>query len=363
MTAGNERFADFFANTPQAVLPLKGTEPMLVLQGSETRHTAASTVGPRTVLTSFSNNFYVSTTGSDSNPGTLTQPWATIQHAFNVISLTIDFGGNQITLNLGPGKFASAFIEGTVGGGELHVVGAGSGLTIISDFFNDCIEVLSTATLAKFNKLRAEGGSFACINCSGPGSQVYLGSTNAANDLDVVLAPQAGGVYGFIATQQANAAITTGTLTIDGVNGPNISAIGCFAQSNITDFSNWRFINNPVWSPGCFDVEFSSSYQNVNASFTGANTGVPFFLITQGTLLFNTGGNFVSGVGSVAGIIDATAELAIGANIGTGKTNKSGLPASTDLPTGTSTLFKDTSGGGVYLAYNDAGTIKKVQLV
>ena len=30
------------------------------------------------------NNFYVSTTGSDNNPGTLAQPWFTIQHAANV---------------------------------------------------------------------------------------------------------------------------------------------------------------------------------------------------------------------------------------------------------------------------------------
>lgn len=41
---------------------------------------------------------------------------------------------------------------------------------------------------------------------------------------------------------------------------------------------------------------------------------------------------------------------------------KSGLPATTDLYQGTYGFFKDTSGAGVYAAYNDAGTIKKVQL-
>jgi hypothetical protein len=45
-----------------------------------------------------------------------------------------------------------------------------------------------------------------------------------------------------------------------------------------------------------------------------------------------------------------------------GVTKKAGLPTTTDLPPGTSGVFKDTSGGGVYLAYNDAGTIKKVAL-
>lgn len=45
-----------------------------------------------------------------------------------------------------------------------------------------------------------------------------------------------------------------------------------------------------------------------------------------------------------------------------GVTSKAGLPATSDLPAGTAGVFKDTSGGGVYLAYNDAGVIKKVAL-
>jgi hypothetical protein len=45
-----------------------------------------------------------------------------------------------------------------------------------------------------------------------------------------------------------------------------------------------------------------------------------------------------------------------------GVTKKSGVPVVADLPAGTSGIFKDTSGGGVYLAYNDDGTIKKVAL-
>ena len=45
-----------------------------------------------------------------------------------------------------------------------------------------------------------------------------------------------------------------------------------------------------------------------------------------------------------------------------GANSKSGLPIATDLAPGTSGVFKDTSGGGVYLAYNDGGTLKKVAL-
>jgi len=45
-----------------------------------------------------------------------------------------------------------------------------------------------------------------------------------------------------------------------------------------------------------------------------------------------------------------------------GVTPNSGVPTTSDLPVGGAGVFKDTSGGGVYLAYNDNGTIKKVAL-
>ena len=45
-----------------------------------------------------------------------------------------------------------------------------------------------------------------------------------------------------------------------------------------------------------------------------------------------------------------------------GVTPNTGVPTTSDLPPGGAGLFKDTSGGGVYFAYNDNGTIKKATL-
>lgn len=42
---------------------------------------------------------------------------------------------------------------------------------------------------------------------------------------------------------------------------------------------------------------------------------------------------------------------------------KAGAPAAGDLPAGTCALINDTSGGNTWLAYNNSGTIRKVQLV
>ncbi len=41
---------------------------------------------------------------------------------------------------------------------------------------------------------------------------------------------------------------------------------------------------------------------------------------------------------------------------------KAGLPANTDFINNVFGVLKDTSGGGVYICYNDAGTLKKVAL-
>ena len=72
---------------------------------------------------------------------------------------------------------------------------------------------------------------------------------------------------------------------------------------------------------------------------------------------FNTRATFP---GTVAGFADANS-IFVG-DQSEAAIQKSGLPAIGDLAAGQWGVFKDTSGGGVYLAYNDAGTIKKVAL-
>lgn len=71
--------------------------------------------------------------------------------------------------------------------------------------------------------------------------------------------------------------------------------------------------------------------------------------------------------GSSNGFQDSTSVISAGLGnnpelIGTFALQKSGTPAATDVPQSCWRVIKDTSGGGVYVAYNDAGTIKKVAL-
>jgi len=62
-------------------------------------------------ITASANTFYVSTTGADTNPGSLAQPWRTIQKAVDTIA-----AGDTIIVK--PGSFAGCRIgkSGTAGG-------------------------------------------------------------------------------------------------------------------------------------------------------------------------------------------------------------------------------------------------------
>lgn len=77
--------------------------------------------------------YYVSTTGSDSNPGTLSAPWRTIQHAANSVtpgSIVYVEGGTyheQVNLNV-PGSASAGYITFTNYPGQNPIVD-GTGLT------------------------------------------------------------------------------------------------------------------------------------------------------------------------------------------------------------------------------------------
>ena len=106
---------------------------------------------------------------------------------------------------------------------------------------------------------------------------------------------------------------------------------------------------------GNFGIEHSNN--NTGVAFYGSITGT----ITGAWLLLDNNAVYFGplATGTVAnslvnGVLNAVSyRQAI---------HKAGLPAPTDIASGIWTVFKDTSGGGVYVAYNDAGTIKKVAL-
>jgi hypothetical protein len=134
------------ANVKLSQIALTGTPPALTdylvgvtAANVDQRYTLAqvhSTIPHRTVLTG-NTNYYVATTGNDSNPGTIGSPWLTLQHAMDFISSMIDIAGFFVFVNIGAGTFAGLGIKSTVGDGVLQFVGAGPALTTITNGPND----------------------------------------------------------------------------------------------------------------------------------------------------------------------------------------------------------------------------------
>lgn len=71
----------------------------------------------RTLLTADAD-FYVATTGSDSNDGTQTSPWATLQHAANWIQANVDMGASVATVHVAAGTYAPVRVRNPFLGGD-----------------------------------------------------------------------------------------------------------------------------------------------------------------------------------------------------------------------------------------------------
>ena len=308
-------------------------------------------------------SYYVATTGSDSNPGTLASPWLTLEHAANVISQDLDFAGFTVTVNIGAGTFAGCELLGTVGGGVLQFNGAGSGSTTVSDFTGLfavgtfqisglCSAQVGYNKVAMHSTVSSFVGGIAVFY---PGNKVFFGDIPTNSGADIIIKPASGvaWVYSF---PGVSTFLLSGTYTLDGgsLAGGQTFA-GVYFDSAIQDNATWTFTNTPDFTGvGFVNASVAGSYQKAAGSFTGASTGQPFIGSFESAV---SGIN--SGVGNVAGILDPSCS----SDGFVGVVMAAGLPTTTQFPNqNTGGLYKDTSGGGVYMVYNDAGTIKKVAL-
>lgn len=321
----------------------------------------------RQILTS-NTTFYVSTTGSDSNPGTLAQPWATPQHAANFLATNIDAGGFVPIVQI---------MTGTYAGPQLNGVPVQTPLQLwLGDY----------TTPTNVNLTTSQSG-YACFDISAQGVQLEIdGLTFKPNAPDLpaisfdadnctVFANRINGVadaggslalidfenafcfcvIGFSAASFLNVPVTSdGRVSLTGTWDQLIylNAINCEMQSNHIALT---LVSTPVFNNACVNFAAPECAMLGNfASTTGSATGLKLLATTPGifvgnpTLLPGTGLSITSQM-----FMDATSIYAL---------QKSGLPSTSDLAAGTWGVFKDTSGGGVYVAYNDSGTIKKVAL-
>lgn len=337
--------------------------------------------GVRTTLAA-NVSYFVSATGSDSNGGTnsSTDAWATIQHAVSFIAANIDFGANTVTINIGAGTFTGFGLPSFIGGGNCLIYGAGSALTTIINGPNDgllnggepfsvfvpnsTIIFANGFTLA-FNHtlpniVSASFDVFAPVNVNfyhTPDfvADVKIDFTNVDSGHTGIWIDFPGGVI----ADNGWSIIGGGATVFAALLVENNSVYGLGQTGN-----TWTITGSLTCSQAFAQADTGGKIDPITLTpMSGAGvTGKRFNLIGSGSIQSQNGPNTLGPnffPGNAAGTSDGSSAY----DGYFGVTAKSGLPASTDLSAGMQGVFKDTSGGGVYLAYNDAGTIKKVALV
>lgn len=266
----------------------------------------ASTVVPltRQILTS-DTTFYVSTTGSDSNPGTLALPWATPQHASDYLASNTDLAGFNVIIQHADGTYASPQINGfPIGQGALSRNFGFVNFLGNTGAFNNVVWTDTGSNTAGFSILDTEcvcnisveaikfAPSLNCLYCvTGDANEAYvwLRHVNFVGN-----GTHTGGIVSFNSLSTFfidRITVTGGTwgnFVASAVNGPFCQFIFIGAQT---------ISGTPAWSTAFVNMaDVSQVGVAQTASFTGAATGVRYLVSANGVIDTAGGGaNFFPG--------------------------------------------------------------------
>lgn len=380
------------ASLPAATTP-DGTEIYYTVQGGVDKKITGTLL--LTFIQATANlTFYVDAAGSDSNPGTVAEPFATLQHALDIAG-SYDYNGfalvivlnsgvntsgtaansysfvyptmtncsqatligsatpaNHIINLIAPGNINSTSQQFTAIVHDVNWFIDGLQINTTSGVFNlDCPDAVISfgvngggqhGVIISFNTGFGAGNGWnvPLFQVAGPGSRLFMyevtfaGAGTALNDISwfsVINQPGA-------TVQWVQPALVTFTATyhcnqlIWLRNGGEFTG---FTTASMTGLSNLTALN----TPGAIMSGYSFIGTDINPTDTFFNTVAFDTTCSWSTTTFT-----FAGVYRFMGVPVA------------------GLPSSTQLMQSGWGLFKDTSGGGVYLSYNDAGTIKSVAL-
>ena len=236
--------------TAPAVVPSPGTVVVTAVSQADTTKSAKAQV---TIAAVTGTVFYISTTGSDSNPGTITAPWRTIQHAANSVQ-----PGSTVYVRAGVyNESVNIAVSGSASGGVITfqsypnetAVVDGTGLTPSSSgtqgLFNIANQSYITIQGFEIRNYQTSSASStpAGIWVSGAGSNISLLSNDIHNI--VTTSEKSGNAFG-IAVYGTAAPASLDTITIDGNQVYNLktgNSESVNVDGNVTNFS---ITNNTV---------------------------------------------------------------------------------------------------------------------
>jgi hypothetical protein len=316
--------------------------------------------------------FYVSTTGSDSNPGTLAAPFATWQHA-TIIATRFNYAGlYHPTINVEDGTYniTQYFImPGIIGSGDIHNGGyiLGNPTTPTNCVLKD----ISGAQAGIFNAISDQSiwgiGGFeldspsSLIDASFDSTLFALTYPIALND-----STASGNCELLVAEEFATTFCRNITITVLATRFFALLSAFTYSLCEIDSCTVVFQAATTITDAGfvAFGYATDAVFGNIYTNFAGI-TGNKMFLSefssieTDNGLLSEVPGNSFNSalVDDTCAFLNANTLAAFFFGV-----QKSGIPTTANLSAGLWGVFKDTSGGGVVVAYNDAGTIKKVAL-
>lgn len=346
-------------------LDFTGTSPPLV-----SLTVLAGDVGSGGLIPATGNlTFYVATTGNDSNSGlSVGSPVATLQRAMTLAASYDYLFLYTWSINIADGTYTTtgdaviipAFVHlqpsstqnlvGNSGSPGNVVLKCGNGLVQTADAINNQV-FLDGFTV----HLTAGGGTYFGIF----GGKILY--NNLTIDADASLTATAvfwvgnsdlGGTNVLIDTNGGN------TFTVNnGVAFRNFILANPSSQSNFnfTQFTFPASLTTTAWvNATAAQINWSFNTYTNFAGVTGKQCQASVFclLITDNGLPSDFPGNTAGTVDNTTVMRDASTGIRT-----LGSLQHAGVPAASTFPNQTWQVFKDTSGGGVYLGFNDGGTM------
>jgi hypothetical protein len=227
-------------------------------------------------------NIYVATTGSDTANTGLTSgsPFATLQHAWDVLVADYDLGGYTATINLAAGTYAAGLTAAppTVGGSVVVLGNAGSpGTVTISVAAGNCISILNgdSVTLNGMTLTTAGGSPSACVNAQN-------GSTVAFENIVF------GAAYYHLQASIGSQVVAIGDYTISGSAAGHLRghATGVLQASGVTV----TLTGTPAFSVAFAIADECGVVEATSTTFTGSATGARYSAVLNGVVQTNGGG-------------------------------------------------------------------------
>lgn len=241
--------------------------------------------------------YYVATTGSDTADGlTSAAPFLTIQHAYDVITDTLDVGGRIITIQLAAGTYTAGLTLEVpwVGGGDVKILGDITTPTnvVIAPTTGNCIHLLQVTLSGRLYvlgvKLTPATSGFGILH--GGLGVVFYGFLNHG--------AVTGGFHLASAVQGAVLS-STGPSTISGsANAYALTIDGTLAQNQLVTLTG-----TPAFSS--FTIAQNGSTQAWAVQPSGSATGQRFFVSTNAVIDTHSSANATFFPGNSAGVVQS----------------------------------------------------------